>query len=105
MVLYSWKGDRRASRGAIRHAILYAMAEKAMAATKPEKLADWPASTMSRDWIRDIRAQSVHTRARRHLEYWRMRAFMPGAYKGYGADHGQRLLWLHYTPDHAADMA
>lgn len=73
--LYSWRHDRRATRGHIREAVHYALCEKravAVAVVAPNEV---PGS-VAQQWRERVQRCSIKQLARRHLEYWRYRAHM-----------------------------
>jgi hypothetical protein len=79
--LHSWQPDRRASRAhiveAVREAIEY---RKRIDALTPGSEAYKRQCGLMQIWANDRRNWSLHRLARENLEYWRMRAFMSGAY-------------------------
>ncbi len=78
--MWSWRADKRASQKQIREAIRYAQWEIGQIGAKSD---EWyaSASDVSRRWRDTVRGSSLHALARQHLEYWRWRAFMSGAYR------------------------
>lgn len=77
--MYSWEPAKRAGLKRIREAIRHAGVEKKAVSVLDSKWYEG-ASHMSRQWVDEVRISSIHLLARKHLEYWRYRAFMPGAY-------------------------
>lgn len=98
--LYSWHPERRATRSHIRNAIHYALCEKRAVARRPDNPNETPlyASSVAGQYRAKARKRSVKQLARAHLEYWRYRAFMPGAY-GAPGDRENHLRWKAHAYD------
>lgn len=91
MNLYAWSPESRASRVCIAHFVKESVERKKWA----ESLSDewWQsAGTMSRQWATELRTSSIHTIARKSLEYCRMRSRIT-VYGSYPADKPAFELW------------
>jgi hypothetical protein len=79
--LISWRPDRRATRAHIQEAIRKADADIALCLELVSNKDAWDHQCglmQNRAW--GIVTRTLKDVARQNLEYWRMRAFMPGAY-------------------------
>jgi hypothetical protein len=97
--IISWRPDRRATRGHIREAIRLATDDLMQSATL---LADRAAYDRQCGYMQQHANQTfgrgLRDVARQHLEYWRMRAFMPGAYgMANMGDRPAHAKWMEFS--------